>query len=302
MMATDKLTNLGNVLRDKYGTTDKYSLSDMAKMIKGLEIHNLIDDGQYFDTTKGDSEYKILNGLDIATCQKYVGKTILISFDINWSGYQNISSNNNRTGIEYGIKFKNSPELWSSAWLYPDSSSGTKHVCAFYKLPNDEVTEIEEGCYFNQVNNDAMIKATNIKIIVDPLGGVVPPNLFDIAGMKLTNANRDGTLFTFEDHSNPNGIVYTDFLVQNNIPLKKNTAYQLSFSVRGTGTIVTYVYGNNSSGKYIDNGHWWGLTNQWQEFQQYLPPESVPLNANFNFRSATNCSGEVTNLKLTPVE
>lgn len=132
--------------------------------------------------------------------------------------------------------------------------------------------------------------------------GVVPPNPFDIARMKLTNANRDGTLFTFEDHSNPNDSVYTDFLVQNNIPLKKNTAYQLSFSIRGTGKIITFTYGNNSSGKYVDNRHWWELTNQWQEFQQYLPPESIPLNANFNFRSATNCSGEVTNLKLTPVE
>ena len=157
------------------------------------------------------------------------------------------------------------------------------------------------------VNNDVTfydckLEAGDLATPLNSLGGIVPPNLFDIARIKLTNANRDGTLFTFEDNSNLNSSVYTDFLVQNNIPLKKNTAYQLSFSVRGTGTIVTYVYGNNSSGKYIDNGHRWGLTNQWQDFQQYLPPESVPLNANFNFRSATNCSGEVTNLKLTPVE
>lgn len=170
----EALTPLADGFRNLYGISDKLSVKDMAKLLSGLQIHNLLDDGQYFDTTKGDSNYKILNGLDLATWQKYVGKTLLISFDINWSGYQNTSSENNRTGIEYGIQFKNSPELWFSAWLYPDSSSGTKHVCAFYKLPNDEVTEIEEGSYFNQVNNDAMIKATNIKIVVDPLGGGSP--------------------------------------------------------------------------------------------------------------------------------
>lgn len=174
MTVSETYTAIGDAIRRQYGTTDKYSLGDMPKMIDSLHVTNLLDDGQYFDTTKGDSEYKIIHGLDIATCQKYVGKTILISFDINWSGYQYSSSESNRTGIEYGIKFKNSPELWVGAWFYPDSSSGTKHVCAFYKLPNDEVTGIEEGSYYNQVNNDAMVKATNIKIVVDPLGGGSP--------------------------------------------------------------------------------------------------------------------------------
>ena len=167
----EALTSLGDGFRNLYGISDKLSVKDMAKLLSGLQINNLLDDGQCFDTTKGDNEYKFLNGLDIATFQKYVGKTILISFDINWSGYKKSSTESNRTGIEYGIKFKNSPELWSGAWLYPDSSSGTKHVCAFYKLPNDEVTGIEEGFYFNEVNNDAMVKATNFKIVVNPLGG-----------------------------------------------------------------------------------------------------------------------------------
>lgn len=171
MTVSETYTAIGDAIRRQYGTTDKYSLLDMPKMIDSLQINNLIDEGQFYDTTKGDSGDKFLNGLDIATLQKYVGKTLLISFDINWSGYQNTSLINNRTGIEYGIKFKNSPELWFSAWLYPDSSSGTKHVCVFYKLPNDDVTGIEEGNYYNQLNGEAVVKATNLKIVVDPLGG-----------------------------------------------------------------------------------------------------------------------------------
>lgn len=302
MTVSETYTAIGDAIRRQYGTTDKYSLGDMPKMIDSLHVTNLLDEGQFYDSSIDTVNEKKLNGLNLSDWEKLTGMTVILSFDVIWSGYDLSKENSHRTGFEYGIKFKNSSELWAGAWLYPNTESGKEHISCSVTLTNDEITDIEEGSYYNQLNGEAVVKATNIKIVVNPMGGVVPPNLFDIARMKLTNANIDGTLFTFEDNSNPNGSVYTDFLVQNNIPLKKNTAYQLSFSVRGTGTIVTYVYGNNSSGKYVDNGHRWGLTNQWQEFQQYLPPEDVPLNANFNFRSATNCSGEVTNLKLTPVE
>ena len=302
MTVSETYTAIGDAIRRQYGTTDKYSLGDMPKMIDSLQIDNLLDEGQFYDSSIDTVNEKKLNGLNLPDWEKLTGMTVILSFDVIWSGYDLSKESSHRTGFEYGIKFKNSSELWAGAWLYPNTESGKEHISCPVTLPNDEITDIEEGKYYNQLNGEAVVKATNIKIVVDPLGGIVPPNLFDIAGMELAKANREGTIFTFEDNSNPNGSVYTDFLVQNNIQLKKNTAYQLSFSIRGTGTIVTYVYGNNSSGKYIDNGHWLGLTNQWQEFQQYLPPESVPLNANFNFRSATNCSGEVTNLKLTPVE
>lgn len=302
MTINETYTAIGDAIRRQYGTNDKYSLGDMPKMIDSLQVNNLLDEGQFYDSSIDTVNEKKLNGLNLSDWEKLTGMTVILSFDVIWSGYDLSKESSHRTGFEYGIKFKNSSELWAGAWLYPNTESGKEHISCSVTLTNDEITDIEEGGYYNQLNGEAVVKATNIKVVVDPLGGVVPPNLFDIARMKLTNANRDGTLFTFEDNSNPNGSVYTDFIVQNNFPLKKNTAYQLSFSVRGTGKIVTYVYGNNSSGKYIDNVHWWGLTNQWQEFQQYLPPESVPLNANFNFRSATNCSGEVTNLKLTPVE
>lgn len=302
MTVSETYTAIGDAIRRQYGTTDKYSLGDMPKMIDYLEVRNLLDEGQFYDSSIDTVNEKKLNGLNLPDWEKLTGMTVIISFDVIWSGYDPSKESKHRTGLEYEIKFKNSSELWAGAWCYPNTESGKEHISWPITLPNDEITDVEEGNYYKQLNGEAVVKATNIKIVVDPLGGVVPSNLFDIARMKLTNANRDGTLFTFEDHSNPNGSVYTDFLVQNNIPLKKNTAYQLSFSIRGTGKIITFTYGNSSSGKYVDNRHWWELTNQWQEFQQYLPPESIPLNANFNFRSATTCSGEVTNLKLTPVE
>lgn len=160
---------LGDALRRQYGTTDKYSLHDMAKLIDGLDIHNYLTEGQSFITENGDHDYKDLKGLDtnVNTWQPLAGKTIAISFDVTWSGFTSSSSMQSRTGIEYGIKFKNNPELWAGTWLYPSNPSGSQHVYGFYHLPDDKITSIEEGCYFNQMNGT--VKATNFKIVVIPL-------------------------------------------------------------------------------------------------------------------------------------
>ena len=305
MTINEALTPLGDGFRNLYRTSDKYSAADMAKLLSGLEIHNFLDDGQSYDGKPDINGYyqKGLTGIDINKWNKFLlGKSVIFSFDAEWSGFNENINSQKRFGFELQTTAEDGSVHYNGTWFYPTTPSGKQYCATKMKIYDKPIQHVDYGSMYNHINNDATVKITNVKMYIDPLGGVVPPNLFDIAGMKLTNANRDGTLFAFEDNSNPNVSVYTNFLVQNNIPLKKNTAYQLSFSIRGTGTIVTYVYGNNSSGNYVDNVHWWGLTNQWQEFKQYLPPESVPLNANFNFRSATNCSGEVTNLKLTPVE
>lgn len=170
MTVSEIYTAIGDAIRRQYGTTDKYSLGDMPKMIDSLHVTNLLDEGQFYDSSN-DADYKILKGLNLSDWQKLSGKRLTISFDITWSGYKPVQSLVNRTGIEYGINFKNSPELWFAAWLYPKSSSGNKHMCFSYTLPNDEVTNIEEGSYFNQINSDAVVKATNFKAVVNPLGG-----------------------------------------------------------------------------------------------------------------------------------
>ena len=83
-----------------------------------------------------------------------------------------------------------------------------------------------------------------------------------------------------------------------NFQPKKNTKYRLSFTARGNGTVMTYVYGNNLNGTYVDNGTTWSLTDNWQDFTQDFSVESVPLNASFSFRATEIVSGEVTNLKF----
>lgn len=306
MSLSDVLSKHGDAVRSVTGLSSKLSIPDMTKYISELVRVNLLH-----DTSAIDKEINVDDGTwDSELCTIQLDKGIY-TFSVEL--YNNTSTPitlrvENRTGKARGASTNSSDTSWGVApteWL---NSSQRKIINMTFEVyqPGSILLGFS-GNPFKQGSikySKAMLNTGTLPLpyTQNTLGGVIPPNLFDIARMELAKTNREGTIFTFEDNSNPNGSVYTDFLVQNNIPLKKNTAYQLSFSIRGTGTIVTYVYGNNSFGKYIDNGHRWGLTNQWQEFQQYLPPESVPLNANFNFRSVTNCSGEVTNLKLTPVE
>ena len=44
MTVSETYTAIGDAIRRQYGTTDKYSLLDMPKMIDNLSIHNLIDE------------------------------------------------------------------------------------------------------------------------------------------------------------------------------------------------------------------------------------------------------------------
>ena len=310
MSLSDTYTALGNAIRRQYGTTDKYSLVDMPKMIDSLHVNNLLNEGQFYDTTKGDSGDKGLKGLYLSDWQKLSGKRLTISFDITWSGYKPVQDSNNRTGIEYGIKFKNSPTLWFSVWVFPKSLSGNEHVCASYTLPNDEVTDVVEGFYFNQINNDAVVKAINFKVVVNPMGGVIPVNLFDNhLKYEPQFAKQEGTLYTFDITTiNP---PYDSFIFTNGVVLvEPNQAYKLKFKARGTGSFWTYEYGNNYQGTYVDNGHEWNLTDQWQDYEQLFPIESVPIKHDDNglkdgflvdIRTMKPLYGEIADIEFIPI-
>ena len=171
---SETYTAIGDAIRRQYGTTDKCSLGDMPKMIDYLEVRNLLDEGQFYDSSIDTVNEKKLNGLNLPDWEKLTGMTVILSFDVIWSGYDLSKESSHRTGFEYGIRFKNSSELWAGAWLYPNTESGKEHISCSVTLTNDEITDIEEGSYYNQLNGEAVVKATNIKIVVNPLGGGSP--------------------------------------------------------------------------------------------------------------------------------
>lgn len=60
------------------------------------------------------------------------------------------------------------------------------------------------------------------------------------------------------------------------------------------------MFGNTRAG-YVDNIHYWYLTSDWKDYEQTIPIESIPTPASFNFRAATQCSGEITELQFIPI-
>lgn len=168
MTVSETYTAIGDAIRRQYGTTDKYSLLDMPKMIDSLQVTNILNEGQFYDTSK-DKGNKTITGLGLAKINSLAGKTIVVSFDVEWDGFE-YTDGYNRSGIEWDIIYKNHPQLWMGVWLMPEKmTSGKKHVSATFTLPNDEATGVFEGSYFNQVKVKSL-KATNIKATVDPLG------------------------------------------------------------------------------------------------------------------------------------
>lgn len=95
--------------------------------------------------------------------------------------------------------------------------------------------------------------------------------------------------------------------ITHHVKPKKNQSYKLKFKARGDGEIWTYVYGNNYKGIYIDNGHPWQLTDEWKNFDQEIPIDSVPItNAGedgflVDIRTFKGAKGEITDIEFIPI-
>ncbi len=143
------------------------------------------------------------------------------------------------------------------------------------------------------------MKITNAKLVVNPLGGLNKPNLFDSHLIKLYNTERQGTLFTFDCKVEPIGDL--NFVSQLNMQLQKGASYKISFYATGSGSIITYLFGNTDTGKYVDNGQVINLSSGWKKYEQIISSDNVPIPASFNFRARGVCHGKVAELELTEI-
>ena len=171
MNVSEKLTTLASALRTQYGSDDKYTLDDMVKGIGGLKVQNLVDPGQSYDTSVDKQSWKLVTGLDIDGWNKLIGKTITMSFDLEWSNYKPVANSSNRIGMEWGLKHEIHAEAWAGAWYYPQTPDGKEHVANTITIPNDKIVGIDSEDFFNQVNPECAFKATNFKIVVDSTEG-----------------------------------------------------------------------------------------------------------------------------------
>ena len=176
----EALTPLGDGFRNLYRTGDKYSAADMAKLLSSLEIHNFLDDGQYFDSKVDNANEmsKELRGMDVAKWNEYLlGKTVIFSCDIEWSGFDSNNSDRKRIGYEFQTSAEDGSVHYNGTWFYPTTPSGKKYCATKMKIYDKPIQHVDYGSMYNQINSDATVKITNVKMYIDPLGGVVPANL-----------------------------------------------------------------------------------------------------------------------------
>ena len=146
MSFTEKMTAISDAFRKQYGTTDKYSLDDMPALIDGLEVTNLLDPGQTFnsDTDWGVGGYgnKTLTGITVDKLNNFLGRSLTFSCDVEWTGFKATSGANNRIGFEYGLHLENGDTMWWGPSCYPTAENGKQHVSVTFTLDN-KVTSIE---------------------------------------------------------------------------------------------------------------------------------------------------------------
>lgn len=304
MTFADTFSPMADHLRAEYGITDKLTTNQLKLGINGLHVHNYLTDDQVIDQTiVPTGGCKVLNEqIKASDWEKLLGKTVNLSMDITWSNYHYDAGLNNRIGYEFGIYYEQQNADWVNCWLLPHEESGTKHISNTFKLQDKaSIKSIEEGSFFNQVNQECTFKATNLKIVENPMGGIVQASLLDTVNLQY-NGVQNGSLLTFDSGTWTAGQGDLNFIATNigEIKTKANQSYKLRFKARGKGTVKTYVFGNTRAG-YVDNFHYWYLTSDWKDYEQTIPIESIPTPASFNFRAATQCSGEITELQFIPI-
>lgn len=178
MTFVDTFTPMADHLRSEYGITDKLTTSQLKLGINGLHVHNYLTEKLSVDNTMTaqNSGSYALDKITIDQWTKLLGKTVTVSFDITWSNYQPTENVGNRIGVEYMVIHKDNSIDFVSAWLYPTESSGSIHVSENVKLHSSEVASLDEGNFYNQTNSECTFKATNLKIVENPMG-VAPVNL-----------------------------------------------------------------------------------------------------------------------------
>lgn len=308
MTINEALAPLGNGFRNLYRTSDKYSAADMAKLLSGLEIHNFLDDGQSYDGKPNVDGYyqKALTGIDVDKWNKYlVGKTVIFSFDAEWSGFVSNNDLSNRLGFELQTTAEDGTQHWNGSWLYLKTESGKQYCATRMTIYDKPIKSIDYANIYNQINTDATVKITNVKMYIDPLGGVVPANLFEgHFTFDSSLVKRSGNLYQFNVTRNPNDYPYVSMIfITNRVQAKENQSYKLKFKARGNGQIWSYVYGHNYQGTYVDNGHPWQLTNQWQDYEQSFPVDSIPIKNGgllVDIRTLNPVQGEIADIEFIP--
>lgn len=93
-----------------------------------------------------------------------VGKTITISVDTEWSGYQHSDSKQNRLGFELSVKGSDNKSYYFGAWKSPTTPSGKERVSTTYTLPANVTFTVNNNGHSGYVSINGTGKVSHVKI------------------------------------------------------------------------------------------------------------------------------------------
>lgn len=172
MTVSETYTAIGDAIRRQYGTTDKYSLGDMPKMIDYLEVRNFLAGNSFEATFKNGWINKDLTGPDIDTWNKYIaGKTVTFSCDAEWTDYEPGIAAGDRFFFEFMTTTTDDQPHWNGLYFTPTIKEGKQHITSTIKVSDLPVKSINSIKFWDELNEGSHLKITNIKMTINPVGG-----------------------------------------------------------------------------------------------------------------------------------
>lgn len=176
MTVSETYTAIGDAIRRQYGTTDKYSLGDMPKMIDYLEVRNFLAGNSFEATFQKGWISKDLTGPDVDTWNKYIaGKTVTFSCDAEWTDYEPGIAVGDRFFFEFMTTTTDDQPHWNGLYFTPTIKEGKQHITSTIKVSDLPVKSINSIKFWDELNEGSHLKITNIKMTINPVGGGSTP-------------------------------------------------------------------------------------------------------------------------------
>ena len=279
MTVSETYTAIGDAIRRQYGTTDKYSLLDMPKMIDCLELRNFLAGNSFEATFQKGWISKDLTGPDVDTWNKYIaGKTVTFSCDAEWTGCIP-GANGDRFFFEFMTTTTDDQPHWNGLYFTPTIKEGKQHITSTIKVSDLPVKSINSIKFWDELNEGSHLKVTNIKMTINPVGGVAPLDLFN---PDLTTWGHPNIEIFSENGYQVATLPPDGSQLQTNISWEQGKAYRWTFEAKA-----------ESSGDEIHTEMWGGagytnyaLTTDWKEYSSSGIPN--PAYNNFYFWNSSN--------------
>ena len=279
MTVSETYTAIGDAIRRQYGTTDKYSLGDMPKMIDYLEVRNFLAGNSFEATFKNGWITKDLTGPDVDTWNKYIaGKTVTFSCDAEWTGYIP-GAVGDHFFFEFTTTTTDDQPHWDGLYFTPTIKEGKQHITSTIKVSDLPVKSINSIKFWDELNEGSHLKVTNIKMTINPVGGVAPLDLFN---PDLTTWSHSNIEIFSENGYQVATLPPDGSQLQTEISWEQNKTYRWTFEAKADYSrdiIHTEMWGG-SGGLNIE------LATNWKQYSSFGIPN--PAYNNFYFWNSSN--------------